>query len=321
MTDSVAGSATVRAPATSANLGPGFDAFGLALGLYDEVTATVTESGVGGGRATGGAAGRGGGAAPGDLEIQVNGAGADELPRDETHLVVRSMHATWQRLGVPEPPGLHLSCVNQIPHGRGLGSSAAAIVSGVRLAVALMTGREIDEADALALAAELEGHPDNVAACLLGGLTIAWRESDKARAVTLGVHPEIRPVAFVSPEPVSTEMARGLLPAEVQHVDAAANAGRAGLLVAALTQRPDLLLTASEDRLHQDYRRSAMPQTLKLVEALRASGVPAVVSGAGPTVLALGTTGDPVDVPRWTPDGWLALELAVDTRGAQLVSS
>jgi homoserine kinase len=229
------------------------------------------------------------------------------------------MLATWEHLGVASPPGLRLTCVNQLPHGRGLGSSAAAIVSGLRLASALSPGPGLDDAAAVALAGDLEGHPDNVAACLLGGLTVAWIESGRPRAIALAVHPDLRPVVFVPPEPLSTDVARGLLPDLVAHPDAAANSGRAGLLVAALTQRPELLLAGTEDRLHQAYRRPAMPDTLALVEALRAAGTPAVVSGAGPSVLALGTATAPVDVHRWTPAGWRGFEVAVDPRGAALV--
>ncbi|MGH3505928.1 MAG: homoserine kinase, partial [Nocardioidaceae bacterium] len=129
-------------------------------------------------------------------------------------------------------------------------------------------------------------------------------------------HDEVRPLVFVPPSPVSTELARGLLPEVVPHTDAAANAGRAGLLVAALTRRPELLLAATEDRLHQSYRAPAMPESLRLVDSLRQAGVPAVVSGAGPSVLALGTSTSPVDVHRWSPPGWQALDVGVSAVGA-----
>lgn len=289
------GTVTVRAPGTSANLGPGFDAFGLCLGVADEVTATVTDGG---------------------LIVDVVGEGADEVPRDESHLVVRTMMATFRRLGEEPPAGLALSCTNRLPHGRGLGSSAAAIVSGVLLAEALSPGHGLSPVETLRLAAELEGHPDNVAACLLGGLTIAWTDAEGAHAVSLDVHEEVRPVVFVPPSPVSTELARRLLPDAVPHADAAANAGRAGLLVAALTSRPDLLLPATEDRIHQSYRAAAMPESLTLVDRLREAAVPAVVSGAGPSVLAMGTSASPVDVQRWSPPGWQALDVGVDVEGA-----
>lgn len=272
----------VRTPATSANLGPGFDAFGLALAWHDEVTAEVTEGG---------------------LEVEVTGVAAGRVPRDERHLIVRAMRATFERLG-GQPPGLRLSCRNSIPHGRGLGSSAAAICAGVLAANALAAavgGKSLDADELLDVAAGLEGHPDNVAACLLGNLTIAWSTpgagEDGAtrmayRAVSLAPVADVVPVVFVPGTPLSTEVARGLLPAAVPHADAAFTAGRAGLLVAALTapmpsaERAELLLEATEDRLHQHYRAPAMPESAELIARLRAAGVAAVVSGAGPTVLA-----------------------------------
>jgi homoserine kinase len=182
--------------------------------------------------------------------------------------------------------------VNRIPHGRGLGSSAAAIVAGI-LAARALAGPGADRlspAVLFGLATEIEGHPDNVAACLGGGLTIAWTADGQPRMVRLEPLTSIRPVVFVAPASVRTEVARGLLPDQVPHRDAAANAGRSALLVAALTQLPDgadALLAATQDWLHQDYRAEAMPETAALVGRLRAAGIPAVVSGAGPSVLAL----------------------------------
>ncbi|MGH3246096.1 MAG: homoserine kinase [Trebonia sp.] len=264
------GPVRVRVPATSANLGPGFDALGLALGLHDEVEARVTRSG---------------------LDIEVSGEGAEDVAdAGEKHLVARAIRVALDDLNVAQPPGLALRCVNRIPHGRGLGSSAAAIVAGLVAARAL-AGAPVSPEDVLPLASVLEGHPDNVAPCLFGGLTIAWVTTGaaglpRACAIRLDPHAEVRPVAFVAPGPVSTRVARGLLPAAVPHADAARNAGRAALLVAALTVRPDALLDGTEDRLHQEYRAPAMPHSLDLVTRLRAVGVPAVVSGAGPSVLA-----------------------------------
>ena len=268
----------VRVPATSANLGPGFDTLGLALGLHDEVEARVTPAG---------------------LTIEVSGEGADDvLDAGEKHLVVRAMRVAFDDLNVAQPPGLALRCVNRIPHGRGLGSSAAAIVAGLVAARAL-AGASTDPANVLPLANVLEGHPDNVAPCLFGGLTIAWVATGAAglpaaRAVRLDPSPEVRPVAFIAPEPVSTKVARGLLPASVSHADAARNAGRAALLIAALTAHPDALIDGTEDKLHQDYRAPVMPHSHDLVTRLRAAGVPAVVSGAGPSVLAF-LTGNPTE--------------------------
>jgi homoserine kinase len=297
----------VRVPATSANLGPGFDALGLALGLHDEIDVAVTASG---------------------LSVEVSGEGAAEVAdAGEQHLVVRAMRVAFDDLGVDQPPGLALRCVNRIPHGRGLGSSAAAIVAGV-LAARALAGAGVDLLNTLALASALEGHPDNVAPCLFGGLTIAWlADSTAAHAVRLEPLAEIRPVAFIAPEPVSTKVARGLLPASVPHAHAARNAGRAALLVAALTARPDALFDASEDLLHQSYRAPVMPATHDLVSRLRAAGVPAVVSGAGPSALALLTADrageadlEKLDsIARETGTHWRITPLAVERRGASAV--
>lgn len=281
----------VRVPATSANLGPGFDAFGLALALYDEVEITP-------------------GAA--DLTIDVEGEGADAVPRDSTHLVARSLYAGLSALGAPAT-GYTLRCVNRIPHGRGLGSSAAAIVAGV-LAAFELTGTPPAQQKVLRIAAELEGHPDNVAACVYGGFTIAW----EAGAVRLDPHPALSVVAYIPPSPLATEVARGLLPETVPHADAAANAGRAALLATAMTSRPDLLTVATEDRLHQSYRAPAMPDSAALVRRLREHGVAAVISGAGPTVLALAS--DQFAGLPSAPEGWSRLPLSIDPVGAQVWS-
>jgi len=296
------GQVLVRVPATSANLGPGFDALGLALSLHDEIEVRVTASG---------------------LDIEVSGEGAEDVAdAGEKHLIVRALRAAFDDLGAVQPAGLALRCVNRIPHGRGLGSSAAAIVSGV-LAARALAGASLDADDALPLANALEGHPDNVAPCLHGGLTIAWMTDAGARAVRLETLPQVRPVAFIPPSPVSTKVARGLLPAIVPHADAAGNAGRAALLVAALTSRPDALLDATEDRLHQDYRAPAMPATQDLVRRLRAAGVPAVVSGAGPTALAfrIGEVREDElealgSIARETGMHWRINPLDVERRGA-----
>jgi homoserine kinase len=294
-----AGAVHVRVPATSANLGPGFDALGLALSLHDDVVARLGEDG---------------------LVVDIAGEGAD-LPRDEKHLVVRAMRAAFERLG-GQPRGIELSCANRIPHGRGLGSSAAAIVAGLMLARGLVLGgdRALSDDQLLALAGEIEGHPDNVAACVLGGLSIAWTDGKQCRAASLDCDPSIRPVALVPPFSASTKQARGLLPATVPHADAAFAAGRSALLVAALTGSPGALMAATEDRLHQPYRVPAMPQSAELLAGLRESGLPAVISGAGPTVLVLARDEAEVESAQArTPAGWTGLELAVDARGAHIV--
>src|SRR6202034_4343224 len=205
----------------------------------------------------------------------------------------------------------------------GPGCSPAA-TGPARLPARALPGASLDADAVLPLANELEGHPDNVAPCLLGGLTIAWVAGYAARAIRLEALSTVRPVAFIAPEPVSTRVARDLLPPSVPHADAARNAGRAALLVAALTARPDALLDASEARLHQDYRAPAMPATHDLVGRLRAAGVPAVTSGAGPSVLAFLTghgAGD-VDlakldsIARETGTQWRVSPLAVERHGA-----
>ncbi|MFI5802196.1 homoserine kinase [Streptomyces sp. NPDC051561] len=286
----------VRVPATSANLGPGFDAFGLSLGLYDDVVVRVADSG---------------------LHIDIAGEGADTLPRDERHLLVRAMRTAFDVLG-GQPRGLEIVCANRIPHGRGLGSSSAAICAGIMAARAVTIGGDakLDDAALLELATEIEGHPDNVAACLLGGFTVAWMDGGAGRAITLDPSDSIVPVVFVPSKPVLTEAARGLLPRSVPHVDAALNAGRAALLVEALTRRPELLMPATEDRLHQDYRTPAMPESVALVARLRADGVPAVISGAGPTVLALTDDSAADKVMRMAGDEWAAGRLGLDATGS-----
>ena len=290
--------AHVLVPATSANLGPGFDALGLALGLHDEVSAELL------------------GAENGVVEIDVEGEGAAEVPRDERHLVVRAMVAAYAELGRPLP-ALRLTCTNRIPHGRGLGSSAAAVVAGLLLARELAGGNsELDGDALLELAAGLEGHPDNVAPCLLGGFTVAWTDA-RPRALRLDPHSSLTGVAFVPAQPVATAYARQLLPATVPHADAARNAGRAALLVAALTRNPALLLPATEDALHQVYRRPAMPRSAQLVDDLRAEGIPAVISGAGPTVLALVNAAEaPVVSAHPAAEGFRALPLELVREGA-----
>jgi homoserine kinase len=227
------------------------------------------------------------------------------------------MYAAFKQLG-GRPRGLEVVCANRIPHGRGLGSSAAAIVAGVVAARGLVAGgnERLSDDAALSLASEMEGHPDNVAACLLGGLTVAWAGDDGGRAASLPVADGLAPVAFIPGTSSSTKAARRLLPDAVPHGDAARNAGRAALLVAALGGRTDLLMTATEDRLHQDYRAPAMPRTAALVRELRAAGIPAVVSGAGPTVLALTTTATRDEALAITRRGWSTSPLDVDIEGA-----
>ena len=287
----VDGEVRVRVPATSANLGPGFDALGLALTLFDEVTASVIHSGI---------------------EIVVEGEGADTVPTGEDHLVYQAMVSAFDLLG-ETPPGVRLECKNRIPHGRGLGSSSAAIAAGIIAARALVNGGDerLDAGAAYQLATDLEGHPDNVAPALHGGFTIAWISGAAAEVERLDINHDV--TVFVPPSEVSTKAARGLLPETVPFGDAAANAGRSALVVAALLQSPERLIFATEDRLHQSYRSSAMPDSYKLMQQMRVEGIPAVISGAGPTVLAFGH-----GLTSWTPEGWVAHELSVESRGAHV---
>lgn len=290
---------TVTVPASTANLGPGFDTFGLALSLYDVVEVDVVDSG---------------------LRVEVFDAGAGDMsdvPTDETHLVVRALRRACRHLGV-DVPGLRLRCHNAIPHARGLGSSAAAAVAGIAAGYAL-AGKGVDD-QALQLAAEFEGHADNAAASLFGGFVVAWETPGQVfHAQRLEPHPALRPVVAVPADRSSTGETRGLLPERVPHADAAFTASRSALAVYAVTARPDLLFPATEDRLHQDYRAPALPATVRLVHALRSRGVAAVVSGAGPSVLALTTTGiipEDVDVT-----GFDVSEMPVDVVGVRVSTS
>ena len=287
----------IRVPASSANLGPGYDSFGLALGRYDELTARRTARG---------------------LTIEVAGVGADTVPTDETHLVYQAAVRAFDAMAEPVP-GLAMRCVNRIPHGGGQGSSAAAIVAGILMARALTDrgpARMSDEA-VFALATEMEGHPDNVAPVLFGGFTIAWMsdgDPTRPRAVRLRPHPDLAAVVLTADGACSTAHARAVLPAMVPHGDAAANAARAALLVHAVTTDPELLLDATEDRLHQRYREGVMPETAALLHRLRARGLAAVLSGAGPSLLLLCTEVPPrseIEAP-----GFHASVVAVPERGA-----
>jgi homoserine kinase len=294
----------VRVPATSANLGPGFDTLGLALSLYDELTVTATDT-------------------PG-VTVEVHGVGEGDVPTDESNLVARSIAHTFTSAGV-DLPGLHLVARNAIPHGRGLGSSGAAVASGVMAAKGLLEGIvDLDAHRLLALATDLEGHPDNVAPALFGGLTIAWTTPDGPQHKKLIAHRGVSPLVLVPEHTMSTALARSLQPSSVPHEDAIFNVSRSALLVAALVQSPELLLAATEDRLHQNYRAAAMPETSELVSLLRSHGYAAVVSGAGPSILVLGS--DPGQrlpaaelVARHASTPWEPLLLAVDFKGATVV--
>ncbi|WP_019933061.1 homoserine kinase [Nocardia sp. BMG111209] len=286
---------TARVPASSANLGPGFDSLGLALGIHDEIVVRTTDSG---------------------LTIRVEGEGADDVPWGPSHLVVRAIERGLESAGV-WADGLDVVCHNVIPHSRGLGSSASAVVGGLAAGRGLAAKFDAELAcssdELVQLAAEFEGHPDNASASVLGGVVVSWTEAEGEttgpdgngvvdhhmrgyRAVRLDPHPALRATVLVPEERSSTAHTRGLLPETVPHGDAAFNLSRAALAVVALTRRPDLLLPATADRLHQGYRSAALPLTTAWIGRLRSAGIAAMVSGAGPTVLALSTEGFPADL-------------------------
>lgn len=306
MTELVVGSSVrVRVPASSANLGPGFDSVGLALGLWDTCDATVTDQ-------------------PG-ITVDVEGEGAADVPRDATHLVVRTMLRTWDELGVPAPRGLHLSCVNEVPHGRGLGSSATAIVTGIVAAQGLHdVCRGVTDGPDLAftndLAARLEGHPDNSSASVYGGLTLSWSDSpdEGTRTLRLHPHPELCALVLVPATQLSTAKARSVLPTQIRHGDAALNSARAALLVQALTHHPEHLLDATREWLHQEARRDSFAASMHLVDTLRDAGHAAVISGAGPSVLVLTRGDQSVAVRGLTSDEWTVLDPGIPTTGAQV---
>ncbi len=293
---------TVKVPATSANLGPGFDTLGMALSFYDELVVEVVAE---------------------PTFVDVIGEGAGEVPTDASNLLVRSIAHTFAHFGQPMP-NLRLTAHNNIPHSRGMGSSGAAVVSGIIAAKGLLEGVvEITSQELLELATELEGHPDNVAPALFGGLTIAWEDEVGPHHKKLFVHRGVSPLELVPIHKMSTSLARSLQPESVPHDDAVFNVSRSALLIAALTQSPELLLAATEDRLHQDYRASAMPETEAVVQLMRSHGHAAVVSGAGPSVLVLAS--DPLErieaakLAEKNYPLWRALLLAVDFKGATVV--
>jgi homoserine kinase len=285
----------VRVPATSANLGPGYDGFGLALARYDEFVAEPGGSG---------------------LEIRVTGVGAGDVPLDASHLVVRAAHRAFAALGVA-PPGMRLTCRNVIPHGSGLGSSAAAIVGGILLAGQWAPPESVPPGTGwvLELATEMEGHPDNVAPALLGGFTIAWTDATGGTsAIRIPVHPDISAVVFTAESACATSTARALLPERVPHAEAAANSIAAALLARAMEREPALLFEGTRDFLHQPYRGTVMPASAALIDRLRASGMAAVLSGAGPSVLVLTTAPLPADLLQH--NGFTAELVGIATAGA-----
>ncbi|KGN41308.1 homoserine kinase [Knoellia aerolata DSM 18566] len=300
---------TVRVPASSANLGPGFDSVGVALGLWDRCRATVL--------------------ADHALEITVSGEGAGSVPTDATHLVHRSLVHAFEELGEKPPSGLRLECDNEVPHGRGLGSSATAIVTGVALAHALRAlrdGRPVEGLDLTPvndLAARLEGHPDNSSASVYGGVTLSWSDDPERGTTTLRLapHPDVVPVVFTPEVQLSTATARAVLPAQVRLSDAAANSARAALLVHAVTRAPEHLLDGTREWLHQEPRRASYPASMALVDELRAAGHAAVISGAGPSVLVLSTRGTADEVTTAGGAAWRVRRPGIPGRGVEFAVS
>ena len=298
----------VQVPATSANLGPGFDCLGLALTMFDRYIAQVQDE-------------------PG-FDVDVTGEGAENVARNDKNLVIKAMYKGFEFLG-GKPRGIALRQLNVIPHGRGLGSSASAIVGGLSLARALVLGgnERMSLEDMLVLANEMEGHPDNVAAAIFGGANIAWQDSHRGHMVAQSVHIEvdtrIGALAFIPATSVATSKARKMLPESLLHADAVRNTSNAALLVHALEHRPDLLHTATADFLHQSYRQEAMPQSFALLTKLRNAGVAAFISGAGPTVLVLHTGGpsEAEELRRAAGDKFVATELGIARQGANVISA
>lgn len=296
----------MRVPASSANLGPGFDSIGCALGVWDTCRARVTST-------------------PG-LTVTVAGEGAGSVPLDATHLVHRAMVVAWGELGVEPPAGLALDCTNQVPHGRGMGSSATAIVTGIVAAQALAdvsagdAGDAVDLTFANSLASRLEGHPDNASASVFGGFTLSWSDDEQASTTTvhLPVHPDVVPVVFAPDVQLSTAKARSVLPQQVRLADAAANSARSALLAHAIGFAPEHLLAATKEWLHQEARRPSYAASMSLVDRLRSRGHAAVISGAGPSVLVLARREHVEEVRAHGEAGWRVLTPGIPDHGARV---
>lgn len=269
--------AIVTVPASSANLGPGFDTLGIALSLYDTVEVEVTNSG---------------------LEIEIFGEGAEDLPRDGSHLVVKAIRSALNAADV-SAPGLRVVCNNNIPQSRGLGSSASAAVAGVAAGNGL-AGFPLTEQQVVQLSSAFEGHPDNAAASVLGNAVVSWttvpvdgHSLPEYKAVTVDVHKDIKATALVPNFHASTQAVRRVLPSHVTHGDATFNVSRTAVQVVALQNYPELLWEGTRDRLHQPYRADVLPVTSEWVNRLRNRGFAAYLSGAGPTAMVLHT--EPID--------------------------
>ncbi|EFK54194.1 homoserine kinase [Corynebacterium genitalium ATCC 33030] len=288
--------ARVTVPGSSANLGPGFDTLGLALGIYDTVEVEVTSSG---------------------LEVEIFGEGADDLPRDGSHLVVKAIRQALKAADV-DAPGLKVTCTNNIPQSRGLGSSASAAVAGV-VAANTLAGDVLDTEEIVQISSSFEGHPDNAAASVLGQAVVSWTDipvdgvsHPVYRAVQLPVHPDIKATALVPSFHASTNAVRKVLPSHVTHTDARFNVSRTAVMTVAVQHHPELLWEGTRDRLHQPYRADVLPVTAEWVNRLRNRGYAAYLSGAGPTAMVLHR--DPIDpkiIESAKSDGLRVLDLEI----------
>lgn len=298
----------VQVPASTANLGPGFDCLGLALNMHDRYMAQVMDE-VG-------------------VDIDVTGEGADNVLTTEKNLIIKAMYKGFDFLG-GRPRGIALRQLNVIPHGRGLGSSAAAIVGGLALARGLVLGgnERMSNDEMLTIANEMEGHPDNVSAAIFGSANLSWQESQRghviAQSLNFEVDPRIGALAFVPATEFSTSKARKMLPETIPHSDAVKNSSNVAVLVQALQHRPDLLLGATEDYLHQSYRQDAMPLSYALMTKLRKAGVAAFISGAGPTVMVLHTGGDSeaAELARAAGEKFQMISLGISRAGVSVVTA
>ena len=260
----------VLAPATTANLGPGFDCLGMALDLWNRLEVLP-----------------GGAPENGDTLVEIAGEGAEELATDSSNLTFRAMQFLFDEAGVAMPP-LRLRCHNTIPLSRGMGSSAAAIAGGLVAANALCDNRYSDN-ELLEMAATIEGHPDNVAAAVLGGLQLVVSDGPQLYTAPIPVPEDVRAVLLIPESRIATADARAVLPGQVSVADAVFNMGRVALLVAGMAlDRPQYLDVATQDRLHQPYRQPLFPAIKVIFAAARDAGALGVfLSGSGSTVLAL----------------------------------
>jgi homoserine kinase len=282
----------VRAPATVANLGPGFDCLGVAIEWHNQITVERAPS----------------------LELTATGVGAERIPRDDSNLVVRAIE---QILG---HTNVRVNELCAIPDARGFGSSAAAIVSGL-IAARALEDLDIPDIELLRVAVDMEGHADNVAPCMFGGLAVAAED----RALRLQLSEKLRPLVFVAPNRFSTAAARDALPDSLKRTDAVENAARAALLAVALHEGApnDVLMAATEDVVHQPARFALMPDTAELVHSLREAGIAAFLSGAGPSVCAIVSAKRAPDAEQMgralAPDGWEVRAERFDMHGADVV--